>query len=79
MRPIFLILKLLAFALPVAASASAKKCVCTCVVMDDGKFVTYSGQGADRVKAGESLKKAIGKKKCELSPDCTGKCKLDDE
>ncbi len=62
------------------AFAAGKKCVCTCVVKDDeGKITTLTGQGKDREAAGEALKKALGKKKCELSPDCTGAgCKLDE-
>ncbi len=50
-------------------------CGCKCVVKtDDGKFDLETGSGKDREAAGESLKKALGKRKCELSPECTGKC-----
>lgn len=71
---------LLALLVSSPALAGPKTCVCTCVVkQDDGKYDTLTGKGADREAAGESLKKALGKKKCELSPECTGKgCKLDE-
>ena len=54
-----------------------KKCVCTCVVKDEereNKYGTLTGQGVDRQGAGEDLKKKLGKKKCEISPDCEGSC-----
>lgn len=56
------------------ALAAPKLCTCKCVVQEDGKLSTTEASGADREKAGENLKKKLGKNKCELSPVCTGSC-----
>ena len=46
---------------------------------EDGKFELITASGPTREAAGEALKMQLGKKKCELSPDCEGKgCRLDD-
>jgi hypothetical protein len=62
------------------AFAATKQCTCKCVVKgDDQKFTTKEGSGKDREEAGETLKKNLDKKKCELTPTCTGKCASDEE
>jgi hypothetical protein len=56
----------------------ADTCVCKCVTKtENGSYATTSGEGKNREKAGENLKKNLGKKKCELTPDCIGACSLD--
>jgi hypothetical protein len=62
------------------ASQAAGTCTCTCVMKgEDGKFELITASGPTREAAGEALKMQLGKKKCELSPDCEGKgCRLDD-
>ena len=63
-----------------ALGSEERSCTCTCVVkQEEGGYTTETAKGPDREAAGQSLKKKLGKRKCELSPDCTGKgCKLDD-
>jgi len=62
-----------------ALGAPGKTCTCTCIVKDGETFTTRSAKAADREAAGEALKKMLGKKKCEISPECRGKgCKLDE-
>ncbi len=61
--------------LPLTGECAEKKaCVCTCVVKEDESYSTRKGSGSTREAAGESLKKNLGKKKCELTPDCVGGC-----
>jgi len=62
-----------------SAATYAGECKCTCVVKDDGgQLTTLTASGKDREAAGEALKKKLGKRTCELSPDCQGKaCTLD--
>ncbi len=63
----------------IPALGAGKQCVCTCVVKEGDTVSTMKGKGVNRETAGESLKKALGKKKCEISPSCEGAgCKLDD-
>ncbi|MGZ3652548.1 MAG: hypothetical protein ACXVB9_19710 [Bdellovibrionota bacterium] len=62
-----------------AIAAESKQCVCTCMVKEDDGYSTRTGKGVDREAAGENLKLKLGKKKCELTPECKGAgCKLDD-
>lgn len=64
---------------PGAFGAAAKTCTCTCPVKDGDSYTTVTAKAADREAAGESLKKILGKKKCELTPTCKGKgCSLDE-
>lgn len=64
--------------LPTAPPQAAEKlCTCKCVVKENGKYSTEEGSGKDREAAGEKLKKQMGKKTCELTPVCTGKCSSD--
>jgi hypothetical protein len=69
---------LLLLSLSSAQAAEKKSCTCTCVVKEEGNLGTASATAADREAAGEALKKALGKKKCEISPTCQGAgCTLD--
>ena len=65
---------LLLFLLSPSHAAESPQCVCTCVVKVEEGYSTRKGSGADREAAGEDLKKKLGKKKCEISPDCKGTC-----
>ena len=57
----------------------AQACECKCVIQDPtGKISIITGNGKDREKAGEDLKKNLQSDKCELSPTCSGKCSLDE-
>ncbi len=78
MKAIFITLALLlppsSFALD-AEETDTSVCSCKCVTQDsDGTLSTARASGADREAAGEALKKNLGKKKCELSPVCSGSC-----
>jgi hypothetical protein len=60
---------------PIASAEEKKVCSCKCVTKEeDGSLGISKGSGKDREAAGEDLKKNLKKKKCELSPDCTGSC-----
>lgn len=43
---------------------------------EDGSLVPEYGKGKNREAAGEDLKKNLKKRKCELSPTCSGGCNL---
>ena len=74
-------LSLLLFATtPSFAEAAAKACSCKCVTKnEDGKLENVSAQGIGREAAGETLKKALKNRKCELSPVCEGACAADSQ
>jgi hypothetical protein len=58
-----------------AGEDDASVCSCKCVTQEsDGTLSTARASGADREAAGEALKKKLQKKKCELSPVCSGSC-----
>ncbi len=66
---------LLLLALSQPAFAAEKVCSCKCVTKEaDGSYGLEQGSGPDREQAGETLKKNLKDRKCELSPDCTGSC-----
>ena len=69
-----LLFSLILLATPPLYADSAEACHCKCVAKEDDKYTTVEAQAPDRETAGEALKKALGKKKCELSPVCTGGC-----
>jgi hypothetical protein len=72
MKVLFLLFLFSSF-YPAAFAVSKQDCSCKCVVKDeDGKYGTESASGKDRESAGNNLKKALGKRKCELSPECAG-------
>lgn len=63
------------FVIHTLAYGAEPKCTCTCVTKDEeGKYTTTTASGKDRGEAGENLKRALKKNRCEISPDCNGSC-----